>query len=404
MAIPAFGLIWLGAVLGASFAFAAQLVIGRYFGPSGLGEYLAAQALANSLLPVALFGYGALFREQTDGVADALLVSARYVVRITTVLSALLCATISFNFGWAPSRLVVALAFLLNSLAFELLILRFQRRGEFSRVAIIQPIVYLIRLALILVATVFSESLNALFVIVAVGLLTTATWLSVDGRNSSKTGEAKTSTSEIWRCVRRMLPLFSLGMISVAQITVDRLIVGERLGAASLGIYGTVLSLVMLAELLPSSYANRYLLGTLSEDRYLRVTRVSLGILSVGSVLALALAHLGVGLLPSLFGKAFQVSPSLMLWAGVFLVARFATILLLPWALYFGLIRQKVFLDIVVLLLSIVFSYLGATYSDLAAIVCAKALVESMASACVFVFVSRRRYMSKYAMVRSNGA
>lgn len=65
----------------------------------------------------------------------------------------------------------------------------------------------------------------------------------------------------------------------------DRLIVGETMDSTALGRYGTVMSIVLSAEILPSAFASRYILETLQSSNLRTTFIVSVGILGLGFAL-----------------------------------------------------------------------------------------------------------------------
>lgn len=91
-----------------------------------------------------------------------------------------------------------------------------------------------------------------------------------------------------------------------------------------------------------------------------------------------------------MFGQAFSVDECLIHAVSLFLVARFASVLLIPWVLHFQLAALKLRLDFLALIATLLIAWWGSRISSLALIALCKAVIEMTVILCL-VFLIRSR-------------
>jgi len=207
-------------------------------------------------------------------------------------------------------------------------------------VGLLQPAVYIARLAAVLIGIAFASETTVWWIL---ALTHGAIIIFLFQRFSffEGIGVKACSFSSLSVAARELLPLMGIALVYVGTTQADKLVLSIFAEPATVGLYGVAASFLMLADLLPSIPAFRYLLPMLtrSVDHWSRQSQVRLIIGLVvggavsGAAVALLLALIATPMITSFFGDGFAQSAtllSLLAWA---LPGRFARILIEPYFL-----------------------------------------------------------------------
>ncbi len=352
-AVRAVAGIWLGAVGSAAAAFVTQLLIARLYGVAAVGTLVSAVSIATIAAPIALFGTH-WFANDARVIAEP----ARWQRAMRRIFLAATATAAVGAFGAARwigldgSAAAMAGAIVLSVAAVEKAVAHFQVARRFTAVALVQPVSYLTRLAAVAVAAIastglaFAWQLTALLQVVATLVLASTTGFL---RVTRVAGGAR--AIGVATCARELVPLLGIGLVAVAYMLVDRLLVARMLGTEAAGLYGTAASLLLFAEILPAAAASRYLLpllghaGVAGGARPMSPMRVVLVAGAAGTAFALAYRLVADWLVVLLFGAPFAPGAALMNTLAAYLPARFVVIALGPFFLREGRKGLKLAVD-----------------------------------------------------------
>ena len=352
-AVRAVAGIWLGAVGSAAAAFVTQLLIARLYGVAAVGTLVSAVSIATIAAPIALFGTH-WFANDARVIAEP----ARWQRAMRRIFLAATATAAVGAFGAARwigldgSAAAMAGAIVLSVAAVEKAVAHFQVARRFTAVALVQPVSYLTRLAAVAVAAIastglaFAWQLTALLQVVATLVLASTTGFL---RVTRVAGGAR--AIGVAACARELVPLLGIGLVAVAYMLVDRLLVARMLGTEAAGLYGTAASLLLFAEILPAAAASRYLLpllghaGVAGGARPMSPMRVVLVAGAAGTAFALAYRLVADWLVVLLFGAPFAPGAALMNTLAAYLPARFVVIALGPFFLREGRKGLKLAVD-----------------------------------------------------------
>ena len=358
-AVRAVAGIWLGAVGSAAAAFVTQLLIARLYGVAAVGTLVSAVSIATIAAPIALFGTH-WFANDARVIAEP----ARWQRAMRRIFLAATATAAVGAFGAARwigldgSAAAMAGAIVLSVAAVEKAVAHFQVARRFTAVALVQPVSYLTRLAAVAVAAIastglaFAWQLTALLQVVATIVLASTTGFLRVTRVAGVAGAAGGARAiGVATCARELVPLLGIGLVAVAYMLVDRLLVARMLGTEAAGLYGTAASLLLFAEILPAAAASRYLLpllghaGVAGGARPLSPMRVVLVAGAAGTAFALAYRLVADWLVVLLFGAPFAPGAALMNTLAAYLPARFVVIALGPFFLREGRKGLKLAVD-----------------------------------------------------------
>lgn len=311
-----------GAYIGAAMAFATQLLLARSLSLEEFGEFSAALASVNILMPLAAFGLTGLllrsFGEERGGaqrwMAPALLAAAS-----TTLL------VLAAWFGWGVAQglslaVVAGLGFyLLGQTAIEFHITSSQLADHYDRVALLQfspPFLRaVVLLAVILLPFALGEGAAAM-TFGLVGLIHSAAAVSAIRRLATARaphgGDCAVPASPV-PGVREVLaaaaPYGVMGVLYMLYSQVPIVMANEVLGAEAAALYNMTFILVSAACLLPSVVSQKFFLKNIhawlhdDKPRLLRLYRGGLPWLFSGGMAALlVMAPLARLIFSHLFG------------------------------------------------------------------------------------------------------
>lgn len=345
------GGIWAGAVVSALAAFATQLVVARGYGVEAVGILITSTAVASIVTPLALFGTH-WFANDGRVIGDP----ARWNAPIRTVFvfAALVASAIAWvSADWldlSPAARCMTVALMLNTVAVEKAIARFQVAGRFSSVAAVQPAAYLARLVGVGVAAALALALDSAWWLVALAQAGVFVAIGAWSRFLDS-GPRSSAAASIGECLRELTPLVGIAAFAVAFSQIDRIFVSARIGQEAAGIYGAAASLLLFAEILPGAAANRFLLPRLGHADAsgtapsVSVERVALVALGAGLATAAAAVLVGPFVIVLLFGEAFAPAAALVAVLAWYLPGRFVSLALGPFFLARGRKNVKLALD-----------------------------------------------------------
>lgn len=154
-AVKAVGLLWLGSLLAAGFAFLTQVILARQFGPAGLGVFAASLATVILLAPLAGFGVAQfwlkIFGAEGWGAIRWLNASFKFVVISSAVAYVLLIVWSLLSPGDEESRYVLLILsfYILGQVSMELVSTKLQLEEKYIYLSVWQLLPHLLRFILI---------------------------------------------------------------------------------------------------------------------------------------------------------------------------------------------------------------------------------------------------------------
>lgn len=296
-----------GAYVGAAMAFATQLLLARGLSLEEFGEFSAALASVNILMPLAAFGLtGLLLRSfgEERAAAQRWVGPALLAAASTTVL------VLAAWFGWGVAQgmslaVVAGLCFyLLGQTAIEFHITTSQLTDHHGRVALLQFSPPFLRAVVLLTVILLPFALGegaAAMAFGLVGLIHTVAAISAVRRLAAPCGlhdgGARASLSGPVPRVREVIaasaPYGVMGVLYMLYSQVPIVMANEVLGAEAAALYNMTFILVSAACLLPSVVSQKFFLKNIhawlhdDKPRLLRLYRLGLPLLFAGGVAAL---------------------------------------------------------------------------------------------------------------------
>ena len=311
-----------GAYMGAAMAFATQLLLVRGLSLDEFGEFSAALASVNILMPLAAFGLAGLlircFGEEREA-------AQRWVVPILFGAGSTTFLVLVVWFGWglaqgASLAVVAGLgSYILGQTAIEFHLVSSQLADHHDRVALLQFSPPFLRTVILLAVILLPFSLGegaAAMTFGIVGLIHTAAASSaIRGLVTKRVpqnglrAERASSVPRIPEALAAAAPYGAMGVLYMMYSQVPIVMANEVLGAEAAALYNMTFILVSAACLLPSVVSQKFFLKDIhawlhdDKPRLLRLYRGGLPWLFAGGMAALlVLAPLARLIFSHLFG------------------------------------------------------------------------------------------------------
>lgn len=344
-ALRSVSFVWIGAILGAGFAFLVQVVLARGLDPSAYGVFAAALGVVMLLTPLASFGVPGFWLKAfgNEGWTALRWLRGSFVFAMGST-----CAVVCMLWLWAyfgphddlAGRLILLLScYLFGQMAVEMVVAKYQLEERYPAVATWQAIPHLVRLlALVSMLFLFDGldliSIGAVYALIAAGtfLLATAVLrhmyvgpLRLKGHGPLRPEHRFSNPKTALSVAGQAWPFGVANAFFLIYYQSDIILLKYLDSDQAAGIYNVAFIIMAAVYLLPGVTYQKYLMPKIhrwyAHDRkmFSRVYRQgNLAMLGLGLVAAFCLwllADFGVGML---FGASYMaaVAPLMVLAAG----------------------------------------------------------------------------------------
>lgn len=346
-------LLWLGAVLGAFFAFLTQALLARALGVHGYGSFASALAFITVLAPIAGFGVpGFWLRVFGEEGRSAL----RW---IRPSLYFLLSSSLSLFAGimlWAvflepspnSSEILKILSFyIFGQVSTELCISKAQLSGRYAEVAAWQMLPHLLRLVIVaILVQVATDTVTPMYVAYCYSFLSLCvacvSFFNINkilngkvhlaGHDFGSTVNYSVVKPAVYNVFKGALPYGMVGLLYLLYFQSSVVLLGRMSGPVAAGAFNVAFVVLSAVYLFPNVIYQKFMMPMIQRWSYHDVAH-SYYIFKLGSLLMLVIGLLAAGIvllltpryLPFIFGEEFSTSVPILMSLAVCIPLRFVS-------------------------------------------------------------------------------